>query len=278
MIIGFYGKGGSGKSTVATQMAFCMNQLEKKILAIDADHNMDLSYNLTGAASTKDFSYIGNSREEIKKYLGLKEHQKYSDAFIDIPKKKFSLTPKDVFTEKYTNPINNRIDLMISGYKTDKVLHEKACAHSLSAPLKVFLPLLNLQEDEVVIVDEKAGADGVTTGIVSGIDVAVIICEPALHSVKAALQIAELMNFYNTPYLFVGNKVGNKNDEDFIENSLGKKVSTFLPAVKELQQNPSLYNEKIAGELENIHKKFKALNQNNRLKRTIEKYKKNRKM
>lgn len=46
MIIGFFGKGGSGKTTTSTQFLRIIGPEYSDVLAIDADHNMDLSYNL----------------------------------------------------------------------------------------------------------------------------------------------------------------------------------------------------------------------------------------
>lgn len=46
MIIGFFGKGGSGKTTTSTQFLRTIGPEYSDVLAIDADHNMDLSYNL----------------------------------------------------------------------------------------------------------------------------------------------------------------------------------------------------------------------------------------
>jgi CO dehydrogenase maturation factor len=134
---------------------------------------------------------------------------------------------------------------------------------------------LELQENEVVVVDEKAGADGVSTGIVTGIDVGVIVCEPALHSVKTAKQIAELMDFYYTPYVFVGNKITSSEDKDFIIEQLGQEPVTFLMQSNAMKRNPSALVGEWTDELVAIYEQAKTLNQNNRLERTIEKFKRN---
>jgi|OM-RGC.v1.035603093 MinD superfamily P-loop ATPase containing an inserted ferredoxin domain len=53
-------------------------------------------------------------------------------------------------------------------------------------------------------------------------DVACVIAEPTRHGVKAANQIAELLEFYQTPYVFVGNKVLNQEDQNFLYTHLKK--------------------------------------------------------
>ena len=127
----------------------------------------------------------------------------------------------------------------------------------------------------MVVVDEKAGADGVTTGIVTGIDVGVIVCEPALHSVKTARQIAELMDFYETPYVFVGNKVTTSEDKDFISSELGQDPTAVLLESAGVKRNPSTQVAEWSDELQTIFTKAQELNQNDRLERTVAKFRRN---
>jgi len=274
MILGFLGKGGSGKSSVATQMTLFLHEQGSSVLAIDADHNMDLSYNLT-KGEIPEMQYLSTSLDDIKNHIGLTENQKYTEAFLTQDNKSFALSPTDDVTTKYSVTVNDRLHLMAAGPQTDTVLYGRACSHSLTTALKVYLPLLELKENEMVVVDEKAGADGVTTGIVTGIDVGVIVCEPALHSIKTAKQIAELMDFYNTPYVFVGNKISDSEDKDFIEKELGFVPTTYLMQSGGVKRNPSELVSEWQDELTQILVAAKELNKNNRLERTKEKFARN---
>lgn len=274
MILGFLGKGGSGKSSVATQMTLFLQEQGNRVLAIDADHNMDLSYNLT-KGELPAMQYLSTSLDDIKNYIGLTENQKYTDTFTTEIHTPFTLTPADIVTAKYSVTVNDRLHLMAAGPQTDTVLYGKACSHSLTTALKVYLPLLELKENEMVVVDEKAGADGVTTGIVTGIDVGVIVCEPALHSIKTAKQIAGLMDFYNTPYVFVGNKITDSEDKNFIEKELGVTPTTYLMQSSGVKRSPSDLATEWQDELAEILRVSKTLNKNDRLKRTQEKFARN---
>lgn len=275
MILGFLGKGGSGKSSVSSQMALFLNEQSKSVLAIDADHNMDLSFNLS-QGSIPSLQYFSQGLQDLQKAIGLTEGEKYTEAFTRGTEARFSITPLSVEIEAYSHLLPSSIRLMTAGPQTDTVLYGKACSHSLTTPLKILLPLLELQENEVVVVDEKAGADGVSTGIVSGIDVGVIVCEPALHSVKTAKQIAELMDFYATPYVFVGNKIASSEDRDFIITQLGQEPTTFLMESTHMKRNPSSLVSEWSDELHLLFDKTSKLNQNNRLERTIKKFKRNK--
>ena len=274
MILGFLGKGGSGKSSVSSQMALFLNEAGTSVLAIDADHNMDLSYNLS-AGDTPTLHYFSHSLADLQHAVGLAEGEKYTEAFLSHTASRFSLAPLSPEIATYSQVLANGVRLMTAGPQTDTVLYGKACSHSLTTPLKILLPLLDLQKNEVVIVDEKAGADGVSTGIVTGIDVGVIVCEPALHSVKTAKQIAELMDFYETPYVFVGNKVTSSEDKDFITAALGREPATFLMESTSIKRAPSARVSEWTDELTTIFKKAESLNQDNRLERTVKKFKRN---
>lgn len=241
MIIGFLGKGGSGKSTLATKFAQHLMEKGSTVLAVDADHNMDFSYNL-GADDTQP--YIGSAMPQVLAYIGA---QSAKDLLNDSTATVFSLTPADEFTQKFSALLPSGIRLMSGGPQTDDVLYNVQCSHALTTPLKVYLPLLKLHENEFVVVDEKAGADGVSTGIVTGFDMAVIVSEPTIHGLKTANQIAELLEFFEVPYIFALNK------SDDIE----KDEAMFVEAMTNFPDVHFLYDRefsKLSGELSNHHR------------------------
>lgn len=276
MILGFLGKGGSGKSSVATQVTLWLKKINNDVLAIDADHNMDLAYNIFDGNTPDDIPYFGSSVKEMVSFVGLHADEKYDQAFLKNTAKRFKLDPLDPITEKFTSLDSREIRVMAAGPQTDTVLYGQSCSHSLTTPLKVYLPLLELNKDQYVVVDEKAGADGVSTGIVTGIDVGIIVCEPALHSIKTAKQIAGLMDFYETPYLFVANKIQNSEDKEFITQILGKEPACYLLESSHIKRKPGTVVSEWAGEIETIISNARAVNRNNRLERTKTKFKRNK--
>jgi CO dehydrogenase maturation factor len=276
MILGFIGKGGSGKSSLATQMVLHAHAQNKNVLAVDADHNMDISYNLLQGGSIDAEQYLGAALQEVLEHVGVQKDETYADIFLRGCATRFTIEPPDSFTEKYSIKVKERLRLMVAGPQTDTVLYGKSCSHVLTTPLKVYLPLLEPKIDDVVVVDEKAGADGVTTGIVTGLDVGVIVCEPALHSLKTARQIAELMEFYGTPSLFVGNKVSTSEDKDFITEHLGVEPVTYLMESTAVRREPSDQVKEWQDEMATILKHASTLNKNDRLERTRAKFERNK--
>lgn len=273
MIIGFLGKGGSGKSTIATLITKTIAKKGHPVLAVDADHNMDLSFNL--GVQEKDGTYLGTALPDLLDYCGLKKDEKYPGVFFRETFPTFAYTKnRDTFTQKYARNVDDRISVMIAGPHTEHVLHGAHCSHSLVTPLKVYLPLLALAEDEFVIVDEKAGADGAGAGISTGFDVACVVTEPTAHGIKSAKQICELLDYYETPFIVIGNKVLNQEDIDFLNDNAPQ------PPIFCLSADPTIRNitlsEKTEEQMDQLLLALKKQNRNNRKERSVKKFTRNK--
>ncbi|MES2216421.1 MAG: AAA family ATPase [Patescibacteria group bacterium] len=204
MKIAFLGKGGSGKSTMATAFVKELRARGIRVLAIDADHNMDLSYNLGAEPSL----FLGNDPELIKEHAGSARTDTYLNV-LKIAKEKgitFRIAPADEYTASVSIELEDGLRLITAGPHTDRVRSQEYCSHSLAAPLKVYLPLLQLNPNEAVVIDERAGTDPVATGILSGVDLAVIVREPTVNSARVAEQIRRELELAGIPHLIVDNK------------------------------------------------------------------------
>ncbi|MCF7898569.1 MAG: hypothetical protein K9L31_01310 [Candidatus Pacebacteria bacterium] len=219
MIIGFLGKGGSGKSTLATLFVKHLLHSGKSVLAVDADYNMDLADNL---GQESEMNYISQG------YTDIIDHMNTYSSVNDDKGSYFSLSPIDAITERYSVPIENNLRLMVAGPHTEEMMRGKGCSHGLTQPLKTYLPFLEVKDTEVVVVDEKAGTDGVGTGITVGFTSAVVV-EATKHGIKSAQQISQMLKFYNTPCIFVLNKVRDTAIEIEAEKILGTKPVISIP-------------------------------------------------
>lgn len=202
MVIGFLGKGGSGKSTLSFRFANLLQQQNHSVLAIDADHNMDLSFNL----GVETPNYFGESLPHLRRILNIAPEAHYKTAFSIHADDIFSLKPPDEFTQNFSTETATGISLMTAGPHTETIMRGDHCSHSLFTPLKLYLPFLKLTSNEYAVVDCTAGADSAGTGIPSAFSIAFICVEPTTYSIKTANQIADLLKHYGTPYEFIMNK------------------------------------------------------------------------
>jgi CO dehydrogenase maturation factor len=273
MIIGFLGKGGSGKSTLSSAFTeFLLTDQNNTVLAVDADHNMDLLFRL---GATELPTYLGDAMSDLMEHCKLSSENSYRDIFSDSNEDPvFSLSPKDMFTNKYAHPVKERLLGMAGGPHTDDVLYDRACSHVLSTPLKVYFPYLTLKENEYVVVDEKAGADGVGTGIASGFDHAFVVLEPTLYGIKAGHQIADLLEWFGTPYDFVVNKVFDEEDFTFAAEKLRKAPIGAVKNTKQFARGETMLDEPTQTLFELMRQRAGAAPPN-RKERSIAKIKRN---
>lgn len=189
MILGFFGKGGSGKTTTSFRFIQAMAQNRSLILAIDADHNLDLAYNLK---ATEPISYIGHAAEDPHLFSSTQTHR---------------LVPKDFITETYTQLVAENILLMVAGPHTEAIFQGNICSHGLLKPILHYLKRLVVAETELVVVDVTAGMDAVGVGIPQCLDVAVVCVEPTVHSLKVGRQIVDGLHHLGTPTVIIANKI-----------------------------------------------------------------------
>jgi CO dehydrogenase maturation factor len=283
MIIGFLGKGGSGKSTLSHLYTRYLLSKGKTVLAIDSDHNMDLTYNL--GVTDDSFPYFGTDGTSFllenfgQNGMNYDTHV-YSDLFRQSVHPEFSLSPEDKFTKKYSKQMTDNLKVMSSGPHNDIILHGNRCSHSLSTPLKVYLPFLKLKDDESVVVDMIASSDAAATGIPTGFSFAIVSVEPTIHSVKAARQIMEHLSFFNVPHGYVINKSTNKDeDSDFIKSHLDTEPITVFEFNANMSKPENHLPENFPGQLESIYNhvsSFVSKNGDNRKSLSTEKISRNK--
>jgi len=261
MKIAFVGKGGSGKSTVSWLYSNALARGGSKVMAIDADYNMDLAHNL-GWSEAVATNYIHSAESDFYKYQGLSEKDMYVDITNKKNLKKFFLEPKDYFTRKYTLPTSNKnIDLMITGGVNEELLYGHRCSHAYVTSLKYYIPLLELSQDQEVVVDSVAGTDMVSYGMYLGVDAVVVVVEPHRNSIGVYKQIAQLCNEFGIPVYAVGNKVRNDADLSFMQNDIGDKLLESFDFDEALMDyDPETISDKAFLGAQKLHKTLHSLN------------------
>jgi CO dehydrogenase maturation factor len=177
------GKGGVGKTTVATLLARAFAKKNYKLFLVDADPSPSLGPALGIPDEVlAEITPISQMLDLIEERTGVRPGSSYGAMF--------KLNPKvddipDTFS--VTNP--DGIKLLVVG--TIKAA-EAGCFCPENALVKRLLKHLILKEEEVLIMDMEAGIEHLGRGTVKVMDLLIIVLEPGMRSIKVAEQIKKL--------------------------------------------------------------------------------------
>lgn len=224
MKIAFVGKGGSGKSSVSWLAVKTLEDMGSTVLAVDADHNMDLTSNL--GLDPEKTPLMHKTEREFMEHVGVLEEGKVS-ALLNKETSSltsFTLSPQDSYTASITTKVSDRISLINIGLGAPDVMFAGKCAHGLSGPLKYYLGLLD-EKDDFVVIDSVAGADMLNYGLYAGIDAVIGVVEPHRNSIKVFEQIQDICRKSLIPCFVVVNK---PTDNDFYKDFIAKNADKLL--------------------------------------------------
>lgn len=227
MKIAFVGKGGSGKSSVSWLAVKTLEDMGSTVLAIDADHNMDLTSNL--GLDPEKTPLMHKTEKEFMDIVGLVDGSK----IVDVLKKEdgsiptFSVYPADTYTKSIRAKISENLSLINLGLGSPEVLFSPKCSHGLSGPLKYYLGFLNEQEHWVVV-DSVAGTDMINFGLYAGIDAVIGVVEPHRNSIKVFEQIHDICRKTMIPCFAVVNKPA---DTEFYNSFMTKYKDVVLGSI-----------------------------------------------
>ena len=224
MKIAFVGKGGSGKSSISWLAVKTLEDMGSCVLAVDADHNMDLTSNL--GLDPEDTPLMYATEKAFMESIGMVREEKLSSLVTKeentLPS--FTTSPQDSYTTSIAAKISERVSLINIGLGSPEVMFSSKCAHGLSGPLKYYLGLLN-EGDDVVVIDSVAGADMLNYGLYAGIDAVIGVVEPHRNSVKVFEQIQDICRKSLIPCFAVVNK---PTDNDFYTDFVSKNSEKIL--------------------------------------------------
>lgn len=218
MKIAFVGKGGSGKSSVSWLAIKTLEDIGSTVLAIDADHNMDLTSNL--GLDPEKTPLMHKTDKEFMEAVGLHDGEYLISLVGDTGKSlpTFTITPLDNYTSSITAKISDEVSLINLGLGSPDVLYQSKCAHGLSGPLKYYLGLLD-EKDDFVVIDSIAGTDMLNYGLYAGIDAIIGVVEPHRNSIKVFEQIQSICKKAMLPcYAVINKPAANDFYTSFIES------------------------------------------------------------
>ncbi len=224
MKIAFVGKGGSGKSSVSWLAVRTLEDNGSFVLAVDADHNMDLTSNL--GLNPENTPLMHKTEREFMEHVGVLEEGKVSSVLTkdatSLPS--FTMRPQDTYTASISANVSDTVSLINIGLGSPEVMFSGKCAHGLSGPLKYYLGLLD-EKDDFVVIDSVAGADMLNYGLYAGIDAVIGVVEPHRNSIKVFEQIQDICRKSLIPCFAVINK---PVDNDFYKNFIANNNNLIL--------------------------------------------------
>ncbi|MFQ5867275.1 MAG: AAA family ATPase [bacterium] len=162
------GKGGSGKTTLATLIILhLIRQNKGPILAVDADPNSNLNVGL----GMKFGETIADLREEV--------------LAKEVPS---GMSKTDFFDYRLHQCLveGDRVDLLVMGRPEGP-----GCYCAVNNLLRQYLSRISKQY-EYVVIDNEAGMEHLSRRTTDGVDVLLITSEPTLVSIRSGARIQEI--------------------------------------------------------------------------------------
>lgn len=205
------GKGGVGKTTFSSLLAYVLAAAGETVYAIDADPNPTLGQALGFPEELlAQVAPIVEMRDLIEERTGARPGE--SGAY-------FRLNPR-------VEDIPARFSVSHRGIRLLEMGTVKGAGAGCVCPensvLRALVTYLLLRERETVLLDLVAGLEHLGRGTASSVDAMFIVVEPGQRSLTVAADIARLAQDLGIPALWaVANKVGSDEDLAFIRERLG---------------------------------------------------------
>ena len=202
------GKGGVGKTTLASTLARLYAAEGRTVLAadVDPDANLGLALGLS-EEEVNAIVPVSKMKELAKERTGANDSNtfyKLNPQVSDLPDK----LAKDV----------NGVKLLVMGTVDTG---GSGCVCPEHVMLKALLSSLVFRRDDVVIMDMEAGLEHLGRGTASMMDRFIVVIEPGARSIQTYPRVKELARDIGiTRVEVVANKIRDESDRDFIRNRI----------------------------------------------------------
>ena len=233
MKLAFVGKGGSGKTTLASLVVAHLVAQGRPLLAIDADINQHLATAL-GADDTEaaKLPTLSGNLDDIKDHLrGDNSRITSVDAMIKTTppgtgSRLVGITGDNAVYRTCVSEVGGARLAVTGPFSEDDL--GVACYHSKVGAVELLLNHMVDGPGEYCVVDMTAGADSFASGLFTRFDMTFVVCEPTLRSVGVYRQYAEHAQGFDVTIAAVGNKVHDDDDLAFLREQLGDALLTHV--------------------------------------------------
>ncbi|MCE5261607.1 MAG: AAA family ATPase [Euryarchaeota archaeon] len=210
------GKGGSGKSTVATLLAQDLLDKGYRVLVIDTDEsNYGLAAQLGVEPPVELMDHLGG-----KKALGEKMRAAFSKGDKEPFKKRSLFEESWGIDQVPTECISSKgaLHLMQIG----KVRHfGEGCACPMGGLSREFIERLRLGPKDIAIIDTEAGVEHLGRGVEKGVDIILAVLDPSYESLLLSGKMTEMAREAGKTVNFILNKVDD-GDAELMKEKLPK--------------------------------------------------------
>jgi CO dehydrogenase maturation factor len=235
--IAITGKGGVGKTSIASLMAYVLTEHGQKVYAIDADPNATLAQALgLPRELAAQITPIVEMADLIEERTGARPGE-YG--------RMFKLNPRVDDIPARFSVAHRGIHLLQMGTVRGA---GAGCVCPENAVLKTLVTYLLLREQETVILDMVAGLEHLGRGTAGAVDVMFAVVEPGARSIQTARAIAQLAQDLGVrEFWVIGNKVRGERDAAYLRQELGTlQLVGMLPysdqAIEADMQSKALYD------------------------------------
>ena len=208
MKVAITGKGGVGKTTLASTLARLYAAEGRTVLCadVDPDANLGLALGLT-QEEVDSIIPISKMRQLVEERTGANAANKFfklNPYVADIP-------------EMYAKEIHG-VKLLVMGTVD---VGGSGCVCPEHVMLKSILSALTYRKDDVVIMDMEAGLEHLGRGTASNMDAFIVVIEPGARSIQTYGNVKRLAKDLGVKQVrVVANKVRNESDEAFIREHI----------------------------------------------------------
>ncbi len=227
------GKGGSGKSTIVTLLAFELNRRDKKVVVIDSDESNAGLYRMLGMKHPPHpLIELAGGKKNVMPMM-----RKESVASAKPEEQALVLMQPEIRVADLPTEFvvcKEGCCLVVVG-KIHQSL--EGCACPMGVLTREFLKRLRLNTDEIAIVDMEAGVEHFGRGIETSANAVMAVVEPSLESISLSERIKELATSAGAQFAgVVVNKVASAEIERQVASELERRDMGVLGVIRHHQE------------------------------------------